>query len=188
MGTPKAVEELNGRPLVSYPLEAVAAAGLEPVVVAKADSDLPALDCRVVRDSASSFHPAAGILAAMDALGAPVVAVACDMPFVPAELIELLAALEAPVAVPRIGDRLQPLLARYERSIASKLERAVERSEALQDAIAALEPLIIEERELARFGEPNRIGFNVNDGADLAAAARLIRETGNSRAGIAPPG
>ena len=35
MGAPKACVELGGRPLISYPLEAAAAAGLSAVVVAK---------------------------------------------------------------------------------------------------------------------------------------------------------
>ena len=40
-GAPKALAELGGRTLLERALESVAAAGLEPVVVARQDSPLP---------------------------------------------------------------------------------------------------------------------------------------------------
>ena len=91
MEAPKAVVDLRGRPLISYPLQAIAAAGLEPVVVAKRETELPPLGFRVLRDTRASFDPVAGILAALGLVDGPVVAVACDMPFVPADLVRHLA-------------------------------------------------------------------------------------------------
>ena len=41
LGGAKATAELGGRPLISYPLVALAAAGIEAVVVAKGDTELP---------------------------------------------------------------------------------------------------------------------------------------------------
>ena len=52
LGGAKAMALLDGRPLIAHVLAAVRAGGLEPVVVAKADSPLPPLDCPVV------FEPA----------------------------------------------------------------------------------------------------------------------------------
>ena len=40
--------ELASRPLVSRVVSTVGSAGLDPVVVAKPDSPLPKLDCRVL--------------------------------------------------------------------------------------------------------------------------------------------
>lgn len=174
MGTAKASIGLRGRPLVSYPVEAMAAAGLEPVIVAKRDSTLPDLQCRIVRESDSRPHPAAGILAALQAAEGPVVVVACDMPFVPAQLLTVLAQLSAPAALPALAGHLQPLLARYEPSVAPALERAVERDEPLRDAVRALDPLVLGPEELAGFGDPHLIGLNVNDSAELEEAERLM--------------
>ncbi len=175
MGEPKAAIELVGRPLITYPVEAVRAAGLEPVVVAKPDSLLPDLSCRVVRDRDRGSHPAAGIVAALRAAGgAPVVVLACDMPFVRPQLIDFLAGSDAAVAIPRVGGRLEPLLARYAPSAMPMLEATIARAGALRDAIPALDPLIVDEAELARFGEPDRMTSNVNDRAELAAAERLL--------------
>jgi molybdopterin-guanine dinucleotide biosynthesis protein A len=174
MGAPKAGLDLAGRPLVTYALGAVAAAGLEPVVIAKEDSRLPEVDCRIVHEVDPTPHPAAGILAALRAAEGPVVVLACDMPFVPAQLLEILAQLPARAAVPTLGGRLQPLLARYALSAAARLEGAVERRERLRDAVRALDPLVLGPDELAGFGNPEWIAFNVNDERDLAAAERLI--------------
>jgi molybdopterin-guanine dinucleotide biosynthesis protein A len=175
MGEPKPVIELVGRPLITYPIEAVRAAGLEPVVVAKPDTVLPDLSCRVVHDRDPRSHPAAGIVAAVRAAdGAPVVVLACDMPFVRPQLIDFLADSEAAVAIPRVRGRLEPLLARYTPAAIPMLEAAIEHQGPLQEAAAALDPLIVEEAELARFGEPERMTSNVNDRAALASAEQLI--------------
>jgi len=175
MGQPKAGVALAGRPLIAYPIEAARSAGLDPVVVAKRESELPPLECPVIRDTDARAHPAAGILAALRAGdGAPVVVLACDTPFVPAELLQLLAGVDAPTAVPMVGGRLQPLLARYGRSATPALQNAIERGEPLHEAIGALDPLVLGSEDLASFGDPDRILFNVNDANDLAAAERLM--------------
>jgi molybdenum cofactor guanylyltransferase len=174
MGVPKARVELAGRPLIAYPLDAIAAAGMEPVVVAKEDSELPALECRVVRDPDPGSHPAAGIVAALEIARGPVVAIACDMPFVPAQLLTVLAQLAAPVAAPMVNGRLQPLLARYEPRVAPALERAVARDRPLRETIHLLDPLILGPDQLVGFGDPDWIAFNVNDREDLATAERLM--------------
>ncbi|HKH13427.1 MAG TPA: molybdenum cofactor guanylyltransferase [Solirubrobacterales bacterium] len=175
MGAPKAGVELGGRPLVAYSVETLVAAGLEPVVVAKPQSEIPHVDCPIVLDADPLPHPAAGILAALRAgEGRPAVVVACDMPFVPPALIAALAALDAHAAVPRVRGRMHPLLARYGPSVIPALEAAIEREAPLHEAVAALDPLVLGAGELARFGEPERITFNVNDRDDLAAAERLV--------------
>ena len=93
MGAPKATLELGGRPLLEYPLAAVQGAGLEPAVVAKRDSPLPPLAVPRWDEPAEPTHPLTGIVAALVAArGRPVLAVACDMPFVTAELLADLAA------------------------------------------------------------------------------------------------
>ncbi len=182
MAAPKATVELAGRPLIAYPVEAMAAAGLAPVVVAKPDSELPPLEVPVVRETDADSHPAAGIVAALrTGRGRPVVVAACDMPFVPSELLALLAGLGVPVAAAGADGRLQPLLARYEPSVVPALQTAIAGAESLRGAVARLDPLILGATELARFGDPRRITFNVNDRADLAAAERLLAAGAPSR-------
>lgn len=174
IGGAKAAVELAGRPLISYPLAALAQAGLETVVVAKADTGLPALDVPVVRDEPLESHPLRGVLAALKAAaGRPVVVVACDMPFVTAPLLAWIATLPGN-AMPLLDGALQPLLARYEPDAAATLIAAVRAGRSARAAAKALDPIAIDVAELGRFGDPRRLLLNVNDDRDLALASELL--------------
>ncbi len=126
MGEPKAMVELAGRPLVARVVAAVGSAGLEPVVVAKPDSPLPPLDCRVLSEPSEPRHPLTGLLTALRAsAGRGIVAIACDMPLVPAKLLAWLSRIEHPVAVCEVSGRLEPLLGRYSPVACDSLEAAL---------------------------------------------------------------
>src|SRR5688500_10381340 len=87
MGEPKALVELAGRPLIAHAVDAVADAGLEPVVVAKPDSPVPDLGVTILDEPAEPQHPLCGIVAALRyADTRPVVVIGCDMPLVPPAL------------------------------------------------------------------------------------------------------
>ena len=176
MGTSKAIVELAGRPLAQRAVAAVGSAGLEPLVVAKPDTPLPRLDCRVLSEPSEPRHPLTGLLAALRAsAGRGIVALACDTPFVPAKLIRWLSELDdADVAVPLVGGRLEPLIARYSPAATEELERCLEQGDSIDDAVACLGPRVITEDEIARFGDPGRIVFDVNSPADLRRAELLL--------------
>src|SRR5436309_13639173 len=155
MGRSKASVQLARRPLISYSIAASTGARLEPVVVAKAESELPPLRCRVVREDSTVRHPLAGIIAALELAGErPAVVVGCDMPFVPPELLAWLGELDAVAAVPMVDGRPQPPLSRYTSPALDSLRRSLARSESLGDAMMRLEPDLVTEEQLARFGEP----------------------------------
>lgn len=169
--------QLAERPLISYPLRAIAEAGLEPLVIAKAATELPELDARVVREESEDHHPLHGVIAALRAAdGRPVLIVACDMPLLSPDLLAWLAGLPA-TAIPRAGGILQPLLARYEATAGAALSVAVRDGLSAQAAALALRPRVIEEAELAAFGAPEHLLLNVNDERDLARAASLLGES-----------
>jgi molybdopterin-guanine dinucleotide biosynthesis protein A len=170
----KAMVELGGRPLISYPLGAVIAAGLEPLVVAKLTTELPDLDVPIVRERAPDAHPLHGVIAALElADGRPVVVVACDMPFVSRELLAWLGCAAGSV-LPQVRGIAQPLLARYEAAASAPLAAALRDGRSVRAAVAALRPRLVDEGELTGFGDPLRLFFNVNDGRDLKRAAALL--------------
>jgi molybdopterin-guanine dinucleotide biosynthesis protein A len=173
LGARKAGIELGGRSLISYPLAAIAAAGLDAVVLTKPGEELPALDVPVLAEPAEPRHPLCGIVAALR-MGRPIVAVACDLPFVSPGLIELLAGMSEPLVVPTLDGRPQPLLARYEPSLLPQLEAALEREEPLTRTVESLGARLLGEDELAHFGDPARLLFNVNDPDDLREAEALL--------------
>ena len=179
MGVPKALAELASRPLVARVVSTVGSAGLDPVVVAKPDSPLPKLDCRVLSEPSEPRHPLTGVIAALGAsAGRGVVTIACDMPLVPSKLLGWLAELEEPVAVCEIGGRLEPLLGRYSPQVTEQLQASLDAGAAMRDAVAALDPFVIPEERVARFGDPARIFFNINSPEDLELAEGLLGHTG----------
>ena len=175
MGTPKALVEIAGRPMVSRVVAAVGSAGLEPIVVAKPDSPLPRLDCRVLSEPAEPRHPLTGLVTALRAsAGRGVVAVACDMPLVPAKVLTWLAQFEEDAAICRVDGRLEPLLGRYSPAALETLEEALADDAPLRETVAALDPFVIDEEMLGRFADPERILFNVNSPEDVRTAEDLL--------------
>jgi molybdopterin-guanine dinucleotide biosynthesis protein A len=128
----------------------------------------------VVIEPAEPVHPLAGIVAALRHAGRPVVVLGCDFPFVPPELLRFLAEAPEPLVVPAPGGDSQPLLARWTPGSLPELEAALAREEALRRTVATLEPRLLTDADLARFGDLDRVFFNVNTPADLRAAAALL--------------
>jgi molybdopterin-guanine dinucleotide biosynthesis protein A len=166
--------ELAGRPLISYPLAALGAAGIEAFVVAKADTDLPPLGVAIVSEPPEPTHPLVGILAALRHAGRPLIVLGCDFPFAPPALLRALAEAPEPLVVPAPGGDPQPLIARWSPELLPRLEDALADEEPLRRTVAALAPRLLDDTELARFGDPARAFFNVNTPADLREAERAV--------------
>ena len=173
LGGDKATADLAGRPLISYPLEAAEAAGLDPFVVAKPDSRLPPLGCEVVRETERPSHPLVGALAALERAPDGVVLLGCDMPFLTAPLLAWVASLASP-AVACVDGLLEPLLGVYDSGAAGAFSRALADQDSLRRAVAGIRPRRIDRSELEPFGAPERLTFSVNSPDDLAGAARML--------------
>ena len=128
MGAPKALVPFAGAPLIARPIAAARAAGLEPVVVAKTQLDV---GVPTWLDRFETSHPLAGLVTALE--HGPVVAIACDQPFVTPELLATLAAHEG-FAIPR-GE---PFPGRYEPS--EILVQALREEAPLRATLAKLRP------------------------------------------------
>ena len=163
LGGAKPTALLGGRPLVAWPLAAAREAGLEAVVVAKAATPLPPLDVPVWIEPDEPSHPLAGLVFALERAGGPVVAAACDMPHVGADLLARLAAAEGAAA----ARADQPFPGRYEPAALPVLRDALARAAPVREALAALAP--------AELGAPPEALLGVNTPEELAAAARVLR-------------
>jgi molybdopterin-guanine dinucleotide biosynthesis protein A len=182
MGGPKASAPLAGRPLITHPIAAARRAGLDPLVVAKADSELPPLDCEVVIEPAGPVHPLAGIAAALERLEEPIVVLACDLPLVPPALLAELARREAELVVPA-DPRPQPLVARWSPGLLPRIRSSLATAEPLRRFVAEAEAEAIAGTELRALGDPTRMFVNVNDREGLARAEALIRGGSGASAG-----
>jgi molybdenum cofactor guanylyltransferase len=154
MGRPKALVPLGGRPLIAWPLAAAAEAGLEAVVVAKPGSALPPLEVPVWDEPEAPSHPLTGLVAALERAGRPVVALACDMPFVSPGLIARLAAARG-VAAPA-GEAFP---ARYELSALPMLLAGLAREAAVRAVLAELGAATVEAapEELVGINDPEAL-------------------------------
>jgi molybdopterin-guanine dinucleotide biosynthesis protein A len=176
IGGDKAIVELEGRPLLEYPLHALLAVLDEVAVVAKPDTALPTLDPRVAvwLEDDEPRHPMAGVLQALRcAEGRAVVVLAGDMPFVPPLLVRALAtadALGAAAVVARSGHGLQPLCARYEPSALAALE-GFDATAPARALVGALDPLVLEVVD-------EGLLINVNSPEDLLMAATTLSAGG----------
>lgn len=174
MGGGKASAMLGGRPLISYPLRAAREAGLEAIVVAKPATGLPPLRERVVLEPALPAHPLCGVIAALEFASKPsggsaVVLLACDMPFLTADLLAWLAELEG-TAMAEVDGRPQPLLARCLPAQSRELCESLNEGASLTVALGRLAPQMLGDEELGVFGSPERLCFNVNSPEDLQSA------------------
>ena len=140
MGAPKALAEFAGASLIERPLAAAREAGLDAVVVAKPGTPLPP-GLTVWHEPEEPFHPLLGIVTALERAKGPVVAVGCDQPFVPAELLARLA--RGPEAAVVTEGGIEPFPARYEPAWLPQLRAALAREAPMRATLEALAPATI---------------------------------------------
>jgi molybdopterin-guanine dinucleotide biosynthesis protein A len=182
MGRPKATLPIGGATLIERTVAELARAFDDVVVVAAPEAEaieLPALGAAtVVRDESAYQGPlgalARGLRAARRELA---FACSCDLPMLRSEVAWWMLSLVGEsddAAIPRIGERLQPLHAVYRPRCAGAVEAMLARGERRLSAIAdALSVRIVSEGEYRR-ADPEALScFNINTPADYARALRL---------------
>jgi len=177
MNGEKAEAVLAGRPLVEYPATSLIKAGLKPFLVTKADRHVSIAGVRTVVEPSEPRHPLLGIATALRAAGgAPVLVVACDLPFLPSSMLAWLASRDGAAVMPRVSGHLQPLAALYQAECLEVIEEGLKAARSVKSTVLDLAPVVVEAEELARFGDPATCFHNVNTPADLAWAERHLAE------------
>jgi molybdenum cofactor guanylyltransferase len=160
----KAAALLAGRPLVAYPVDALAQACERVAIVCKTDTVLPELP-EVERwdEPDSPRHPLTGIVHALETAQAPVLVCAADMPFVTADACRTLlgAAESSPVVAATASGVLQPTFALYAPAALDRL-RAAPGDAPLTRTVEALDP--------TRVALPPGLVRSVNTPEELAEA------------------
>lgn len=158
-----------------------AAAQVAGRVVVVGGTSLPeGLDVSVVPDDVSYGGPLHALLLGLRALKTPrVLLLAWDMPFPTPELLRYLCESlgDDAAAIPVVDGQPQPLCAAYAASCVPVIEAL---SGGVSLPMWALFPRVpvrwVLEQELAQFGEPRRLFFNVNTAADLKLARAMATE------------
>jgi molybdopterin-guanine dinucleotide biosynthesis protein A len=183
IGGEKSIVELQGKPLICYPVEAVQQVLSRVAILAKTGTRLPRLSgVAVWIEPESPRHPLVGITQALAlAGGRPVLVCAGDLPFVTPELIRRLVKADpgrAPAVVACAEERMQPLLGCYQPRALELLSGAArEGTGRVVDVVAALEPVLL------AVDDPEEL-FDVDSPDDLLQAAGMLDRR---RAAIPPP-
>jgi molybdenum cofactor guanylyltransferase len=130
----------------------------------------------VIPDRTPGQGPLSGLDAALSVCGGHVLVLACDMPYVTRAMLRYLIHQMADVdaVVPRTERGYHPLCAVYAQTCRTAVQRRLDAgSLRLQDLLADLTIRVVEESDLVRFGEPERLLANVNSQADLDALESL---------------
>lgn len=125
------------------------------------------------RDHRPGMGPLGGIEAALRASPDPrVFVVACDMPFLSPDLIRHMASLPtAQAVVPYMAGRPEPLHALYSRdALASVHSLLAEGERRVYVLLDRLDVRRVEEDEVRRFGDPERVFANLNRPEDYRRA------------------
>jgi molybdopterin-guanine dinucleotide biosynthesis protein A len=166
----KSAAPIAGRPLVSYPVSALAAVCERVAVVCKPDTELPELDEGIERwdEAEEGQHPRTGIVHALERARGPVLVCAADMPFVTADAFRtLLAAAGSSSAVVAVSEGiLQPVLGLYAPAALEAL-RGAPADDPLTETVESLDPL--------RVPLPPAVVRGVNTPEDRVQAEKLIR-------------
>lgn len=179
IGGDKALQLLQGRPLLDWVLETVQSQSDEVLISANSHpTSYMHHGCPVIADRiADHAGPLAGLHAAMMvAVGEWVASVPCDAPFLPRDLLVRLRAAvrnvktEAAVAV--TGGRRQPVVALYHRSLLQKLNGYLTEGgrtvAAWQDGLRLAEVLFADATDF----------INLNTARELALANRILNSGG----------
>ena len=184
LGKEKSLVEFDGRPLIQWSVEKLAPFVEDVVVVARGPEQAKQLEdlipnAVIAIDSISGYGPVAGLAAGMgQARNEYVLAIGCDLPFLNADVIDLLFELaqDWDASVPtRENGMMEPLHSVYKRdALLSACQKAMKCGERriraplkmLRVKCVAVEQLKILDPELLTF-------FNLNTREDLDMARCL---------------
>jgi molybdopterin-guanine dinucleotide biosynthesis protein A len=173
IGGQKPTVELDGKPLIAYPLEAVGQVLNKVAILAKAGTSLPSLSrVAVWIEPESPRHPLVGITQALAlAGGRPVLVCPADMPFVTPELVRRLVKADpgrSPAVVACAQGRMQALLGCYQpRALDLLAGPARAGTGRVTEIVSALEPVRLE------VDDPDEL-FDVDTPDDLLQAAAML--------------
>ena len=126
---------------------------------------------RIVADRIKDSGPLGGLDAALAAAKSDaVIVLACDMPFVTARFLEYLisVARDAEAVVPRTKRGYHPLCALYTRGCRAAVARSLAEGRlAMVELLETIRVRAVEEHEIERFGQSDRLLANVNSPAEF---------------------
>jgi molybdopterin-guanine dinucleotide biosynthesis protein A len=178
MGADKAVVDFCGTRMIDRVTQALGAVAHPVVVVARTRADVDGVPATVLEDERPYEGPLPALVAGLRATGAERnVAVACDMPFLNAALLQRLGELvheDVDAVVPIASGHPQPLHAAYgDCAIEPLLSMIAAGERSLKGALERLRVRWVPEIEWKALDPDGRSFLNVNTPEELRAAVEL---------------
>ena len=179
-GRPKGLIEVGGARIIERVLQAVRPVVDDLLIV----TNTPALYAFLGLPMAPDVYPDHGSLGGIysglkAAAGDAAFTVACDMPFLHAEIARLVVrrAAEADVVIPRVGDQLETLHAAYGKTCLPHIEeRLLAGRLKITGFFERVRVLEIPETAVGAYRAPTVAFMNVNAPEDLSRAERIAEE------------
>lgn len=182
MGRDKAFVELGGSTLIERVIQRSANLGqAETILITNKPADYGHLGLPMYRDALPDKGSLGGIYTALVKAKSPAVLVlACDMPFISADLLRFMLTqldAETDIVAPRVDRYPQALHAIYRKTCIQPIRAQLEANQLkIIRFYGQMRVRYLDEAEYAGFDADGRSFANLNTPAELAAAKNLINE------------
>jgi molybdenum cofactor guanylyltransferase len=180
LGRDKALEKIGGRYLIERVIHSLSQLGEDIIVVTAAPNQLSDLNVEKVIDTYPRTGAKVGLCTGINAsLSFYSLVVACDMPFLNIDLLRYLldSASGYDAAIPRIGDKIEPLHAVYSKNCIPILEEQISKDKLkISDLFDEINVRYVEVGEIERYDPQHLSLFNINSEADLKRAKTIIEK------------
>ena len=177
-GEPKALVELGGKRIIERIVDVLGSVLSNLLIVTNTPEPYAFLGLPMVPDVFPDHGSLGGIYSGLKAAkGDGAFTVACDMPFLKAEVVRLVVshAGEADVVIPKVGDQYETLHALYAKACLPHMEAILQaRRFKVIGFFPQVKVLEISEADVARLADPHVCFMNVNTPDELARARALL--------------
>ncbi|OGL06966.1 MAG: hypothetical protein A3I03_05030 [Candidatus Rokubacteria bacterium RIFCSPLOWO2_02_FULL_68_19] len=177
-GEPKALVELGGKRIIERIVDVLGSVLSNLLIVTNTPEPYAFLGLPMVPDVFPDHGSLGGIYSGLKAAkGDGAFTVACDMPFLKAEVVRLVVshAGEADVVIPKVGNQYETLHALYAKACLPPMEAMLKAKRfKVIGFFPQVKVLEIPEAEVARLADPTICFMNVNTPDELARARALL--------------
>jgi len=185
LGRSKALQVIEGKSLIQWVVDRLAILSTEIIIATAHGKAIPcssAVRIKTVADIYPGKGPLVGIYSGLIASSSSrAIVVGCDTPFLSVSLLGYMTQTlaEFDVALPRIGEMIEPLCAVYSKNCVAPIQKLLEQNELrISKLLSMVKVRYIEEDEINSFDPEHLSFFNINSQADLERARKLAAEKG----------
>jgi molybdopterin-guanine dinucleotide biosynthesis protein A len=185
LGREKPLQVIGGKSLIQWVVDRLAILSTEIIIATAHGETIPcssAVRMKTVADIYPRKGPLAGIYSGLIASSSSrAIVVGCDTPFLSVSLLEYMTQTlaDSDVALPKIGQMVEPLCAVYSKNCLAPIQELLEQNELeIRRLFGMVKVKYVEEDEISRFDPEHLSFFNINSQNDLKKARKLAADKG----------